>query len=52
MKIIYGIVTITKNIILCLALLFAKEPTEQNNEILNIPTEINLDDFTITNAKN
>jgi hypothetical protein len=48
---IYGIVTITKNIILSLALL-ANEPTEQTEEILNIPTDLNLDDFTLTNPKN
>ena len=49
--IIYGIVTITKNILLCCALL-ASEPVEENDEVLNIPTDINLDDFTLTNAKN
>jgi hypothetical protein len=48
---IYSIVTITKNLILCLAL-FANEPIEQNDEILNIPSDINLDDFTPTNPKN
>lgn len=48
---IYAIVTIAKNLILCLAL-FANEPIEQNDEILNIPSDINLDDFTPTNPKN
>ncbi|MEO7046766.1 MAG: hypothetical protein ABI091_15790 [Ferruginibacter sp.] len=51
LQIIYGIVTISKNVILCLAL-FANEPIEQNDEILNIPSEMNLDDFTPTNPKN
>ena len=49
--IIYGIVTIAKNIILCFALL-ANEPVEQNEQSLQIPTDINLDDFTLTNPKN
>ena len=51
MQIIYSIVTIAKNIILCLAL-FANEPVEQNEQSLQIPTDINLDDFTLTNPKN
>ena len=50
-QIIYSIVTLAKNIILCLAL-FANEPVEQNEQSLQIPTDINLDDFTLTNPKN
>ena len=49
LQIVYSIVTITKNIILCLAL-FANEPTE-NIEELRIPDELNLDEFTPTNPK-
>lgn len=47
---IYSFVTITKNIILSLAL-FASEPIETNDEGLQIPTDINLDGFTLTNTK-
>ena len=52
MQIIYGVVTITKNIILLLAISFANEPNEQNEQALNIPTNLNLGDFTLTNSKN
>ena len=45
-------VTSTKNIILSLAIMFASEPNEQNEHELNIPTNLNLDDFTLTNSKN
>jgi hypothetical protein len=45
---IYSFVTITKNIILSLAFL-ANEPIEQVEEQLHIPTDINLDDFTLYN---
>ena len=43
------IVTIVKNIILCLAL-FAKEPTQESQE-LQIPDDLNLDDFLPENHK-
>lgn len=46
---IYGFVTISKNIILSFAL-FATEPVEINEEQLHIPTDINLDDFTLPNS--
>jgi hypothetical protein len=51
MNFIYGIVTVTKNILLCLSL-FANEHLENENETLNIPSEIDLDEFSLTNLKN
>jgi hypothetical protein len=50
MNMIYGIVTITKNILLCLSL-FATENIEQSDDELHIPTEIDLDEFSLTNFK-
>ncbi|MEO7446017.1 MAG: hypothetical protein ABIT96_00045 [Ferruginibacter sp.] len=47
---IYGLVTITKNIILSLALL-ASEYIEEENEELHIPKDLQLDEFTL-NPKN
>ena len=51
MKIIYSVVTITKDIILSLAL-FANEPVEDTDDELHVPSGINLDEFTLTNTKN
>ena len=51
MKIIYSFITISKNVILCLALL-GNEHVESKDEILNIPTDVNLDEFSLTNYKN
>ncbi|RYG18577.1 MAG: hypothetical protein EOO07_08665 [Chitinophagaceae bacterium] len=48
---IYSFVTITKNILLCLSL-FATENKEQVNEELQIPTHMDLDEFSINNLKN
>jgi hypothetical protein len=50
LNIIYSFVTITKNIILSLSLL-VNEPIEINDDELHIPTDINLDEFTLTNSK-
>jgi len=50
MKIIYSFVTISKNVLLSLAL-FANEPNEENNNELQIPTDLNLDEFSLTNLK-
>ena len=50
MILIYSFVTITKNFILSLSLL-ANEPIEINDDELQIPTDINLDEFTVTNTK-
>ena len=44
MNTIYGLVTITKNILLCLSL-FANEQQENIDDSLHIPSEINLDEF-------
>lgn len=51
MKIIYSFITITKNIILCLAL-FGNEHEEAKEDNLNIPNDVNLDGFSLTNYKN
>jgi hypothetical protein len=51
MKIIYSFITITKNIILCLALL-GYERIESTDENLNIPSDVNLDEFSLNNYKN
>ncbi len=51
LQLIYGIVTITKNILLCLSL-FANEPVEKTNEILDIPDNLQHEDFAPTNPKN
>jgi hypothetical protein len=49
---IYAFVTIVKNILLCVSLL-ASESTEQDeNDELHIPSEIDLDEFSLTNFKN
>ncbi len=50
LNIIYSFVTITKNIILSLSL-FVNEPNEVEDDELQIPTNINLDEFTLTNPK-
>jgi hypothetical protein len=50
MNLIYGIVTIAKNIILCLSLL-GQENLEVENEF-SIPSEMNLDEFSQLNLKN
>lgn len=50
MRIIYSFVTISKNVLLSLAL-FANEPNEENNNELQIPTDLNLDEFSLTNLK-
>lgn len=47
--VVYAFFTLIKNIILCLAL-FAKEPTQESQE-LQIPDDLNLDDFLPENHK-
>lgn len=47
---IYGFVTLTKNILLCLAL-FARENKEQVGDELHIPNHMDLDEFSFTNLK-
>lgn len=51
MKIIYGIVTVTKNILLSISM-FVKENIEEPNESLQIPNDLNLDEFSLTTQKN
>lgn len=50
MRIIYSLVTITKNVILSLAL-FANEPQELIEEELQIPKDLQLDEFTLNPTK-
>ena len=51
MNSIYGFVTILKNIILCLALFASENTEEQEDNILRIPNEIELDEFSLTDFK-
>ena len=52
-RIVYGIITFTKNIILALAL-FGTEPdnADNNPDTLDLPSNLNLDEFSLTNLKN
>ena len=50
-RIIYGVVTITKNLIFALAFL-ANEPTPKEHEALQVPEGVDLGDFTPTSFKN
>ncbi len=50
MKFIYSFITLSKNIIISLAF-FGNEQIESPDEILNIPTDVNLDEFSVTNYK-
>lgn len=51
MNSIYGIVTIAKNVLLCLSL-FANENIEESSDELHLPSEIDLDEFSLINLKN
>jgi hypothetical protein len=51
MNSIYGMVTITKNILLCLSLL-SNEYLEEKDDVLNIPPNLDLDEFSLTKQKN
>jgi hypothetical protein len=53
LRIVYGIITFTKNIILALAL-FGSEPdnADNNPDTLDLPSNLNLDEFSLTNLKN
>lgn len=48
LKIINGVVTITKNLLLSLAFL-ANSKVDEVNDQFTIPSELNLDNFTLTN---
>jgi hypothetical protein len=50
-RLIYSLVTITKNILLCLAL-FTNENLETNEDELQIPNDLNLDEFTLIKPNN
>ena len=50
MNSIYGIVLVTKNILLCLSL-FANENIEETNDELHLPSGIDLDEFSLINLK-
>lgn len=51
MKNIYSFITISKNVILCLAL-FGNDVVESKEERFNIPPDVNLDEFSLTQYKN
>lgn len=51
MKIIYSLVTITKNILLSFSF-FATEFIEGNEDSLNLPSELDLDSFYPNNNLN
>ncbi len=51
MNFIYSIVTITKNILLSLSL-FANEHVEETNDELLIPSDLDLDEFSLSTQKN
>jgi hypothetical protein len=50
MNIIYGIVTVTKNILLCVSLL-VNEQLEEKDDVLQIPSDLDLDEFSQTTKK-
>lgn len=50
LKNIYSVVTISKNLLFCFAF-FTNETTELTNNELQIPSELSLDDITLTNLK-
>ena len=52
MNTIYGVVTITKNILLCLSLLASESIDQQISDELHIPTEVDLGEFSLTTLKN
>ena len=51
MQFIYSLVTITKNILLCVAFLAIERPSEKADEVI-FPSELKLDDYFTTNLKN
>lgn len=50
MKNTYSVVTVCKNILICAAF-FATEILDNANDVLKVPNEIELDDFTVPNFK-
>jgi hypothetical protein len=51
MNFIYGIVTVTKNILLGISM-FVKENIDEPNETLQIPSDLDLDEFSLMTQKN
>lgn len=51
MNTIYGLVTVTKNVLLCISL-FSNENLEEIEEELQIPSDLDLDEFSLTMHKN
>jgi hypothetical protein len=51
MKSIYALVVITKNILLCISL-FSSENAEKDESPLQIPTDLDLDELSLTKPKN
>ena len=51
MNSIYGIVLVTKNILLCLSI-SANENIEETSDELHLPSGIDLDEFSLINLKN
>lgn len=51
MKSIYALVVIMKNILLCISL-FSSENADKDESPLQIPTDLDLDEFSLTNPKN
>ncbi len=50
MNLIYGFVTVCKNILLSIAM-FATERVEETEETLQIPLDLDLDEFSLTTNK-
>jgi hypothetical protein len=50
MKNIYSLVTIAKNVLVCSSF-FVNEFVDKNDNSMLLPTELELDDFTLTNLK-
>jgi hypothetical protein len=51
MNFIYGIVTVTKNILLGISM-FVTDNVDETNDSLQIPTDLDLDEFSLTTQKN
>jgi hypothetical protein len=52
MKLISGLVTLSKNIILSLSLFANEQDGDAIDDKLNLPNNINLDEISLTNFKN
>ena len=51
MNVIYFFVTVTKNILLCVSL-FVNEHMEEKEDVLQIPSDLNLDEISLMTQKN